>query len=259
MGFVEIKSTVNRSPLSSALWPPQAFSIGRSAALLAALVAVFILAALVGLASLVFLDHRQLSQLTQSSVSRLTPGVLGADVVQDLPALLLLLFALPAVAGRSLRELGLSWPRTRDLLYGVGGALAMFIVSEIAASLQMALFHIKITETAVQLFGTTNDPRLLAGMIFLAIILAPITEELIFRGFFFNALYRYMPAWLAIALSSIVFGLVHGLSACFPLACAGAVLAIVYYRSGSLTASMLTHALFNATSTTLLLATHGKG
>jgi len=253
---VENNVSVSGSQLSPALWPAEAFSIGRSAALFAALAVAFVIAAILAVVSIMVFDHHPIAQ---SSFSHLTVGVLGAITIQDVPPLVILLVALPVVAGRSLRALGLAWPRTRDFAYAAAGAIAMFTATEIAAAVQNAVLHTKVTETAVELFGTTTNPRLLAGMAVVAIVIAPFTEELTFRGFFFNALYRYMPAWVAIALSSIVFGLFHGLSACFPLACAGAVLAIVYYRSGSLTASMLTHALFNATSTALLLITHGKG
>jgi membrane protease YdiL (CAAX protease family) len=253
---VETKLLADRSPLSPGLWPSQAFSFGRSAALLAALVAAFAIALFLGVASVMLLDHHSLQQ---SSLSHLTVGVLGAIALQDVPVLLVILVALPVVAGRSLRALGLHWPQPRDLAYGLAGTVAMFLATQIAAVVQSALLHTKVTETSVELFSSTTDPRLLAGMVVVAVVIAPITEELVFRGFLFNALHRYFPVWIAIVLSSLMFGLLHGLTAWFPLGCAGAVLALVYYRSGSLTAAMLTHALFNATSTALLLATHGKG
>ena len=91
---------------------------------------------------------------------------------------------------------------------------------------------------------------------------APIFEELAFRGFIFNALLRYLPLWLAVVLSAAVFGLAHGVGqpgnsgALFPLAAGGAVLALVYYYSRSLTASMITHATFNLFTVVLVVAFH---
>ena len=93
----------------------------------------------------------------------------------------------------------------------------------------------------------------------LAVFIAPVVEELVFRGFVFNALLRYVNVGLAAAGSGIIFGLAHfDATAFFPLACAGVVLAFVYYRSGSLTASMLTHGGFNAVNVVLVLLTEGK-
>lgn len=42
------------------------------------------------------------------------------------------------------------------------------------------------------------------------VIFAPIAEEIIFRGFLFGKLKKYAPIWLAIVITSILFGLVHG-------------------------------------------------
>jgi len=78
-------------------------------------------------------------------------------------------------------------------------------------------------------------------------------EEFIFRGFLFNALLRYMPLWSAAVVSGLIFGISHGSPTAFlPLAASGVVLAYVYARSGSLTASMLTHALFNLVNVGLI-------
>jgi membrane protease YdiL (CAAX protease family) len=175
--------------------------------------------------------------------------------------LALMLFVLPRLAHRSLADLGLRRPRAADLAWGLAGAAAMFVVANLAGSLESALFHVKPDETQVhwlrELHGT-----LLGALVFLACICAPIFEELVFRGFVFNAILRYAPVWLAVVLSAALFGLAHGVGqpgnagALFPLAASGAVLALVYYYSRSLIASMITHATFNLTTVVLVLAFH---
>jgi len=78
-------------------------------------------------------------------------------------------------------------------------------------------------------------------------------EEFVYRGFLFNALLRYAPVWIAALVSGLLFGISHGsLSAFLPLAASGVVLAYVYQRSGSLTASMISHALFNLINVALI-------
>jgi membrane protease YdiL (CAAX protease family) len=100
---------------------------------------------------------------------------------------------------------------------------------------------------------------LIYGLIATAVFFAPFVEELIFRGFIFNALLRYVPVGIAAAVSGIIFGLAHfDRAAFFPLACGGVVLAIVYYRTGSLVSSMLTHGTFNAANVVLVLIAGGR-
>jgi hypothetical protein len=77
-------------------------------------------------------------------------------------------------------------------------------------------------------------------------LVAPFTEEIVFRGFIFGWLKAHLPTALALVFSGLIFGLAHGeLLLIIPLGCFGIVLAYVYHRSGSLFPGMLTHALFN--------------
>lgn len=42
------------------------------------------------------------------------------------------------------------------------------------------------------------------------VIMAPIVEEMTFRGFMYTRLKQGMPKWIAIIITSLVFGIVHG-------------------------------------------------
>lgn len=88
-----------------------------------------------------------------------------------------------------------------------------------------------------------------AQLAFAAIVVAPLAEELIFRGLLLQSLWRHTRlAWVAIAGSGFVFGLIHfpQPQAVLPLATMGIVLGYVRVRYRSLTACVLIHALFNA-------------
>lgn len=81
-----------------------------------------------------------------------------------------------------------------------------------------------------------------------AIIIAPLAEELFFRGLLLQTLWGYTGhAWPAIALSGVAFGLIHNQQPqdVLPLATMGAILGYVRVRYRSLPACMLIHALFN--------------
>jgi membrane protease YdiL (CAAX protease family) len=76
--------------------------------------------------------------------------------------------------------------------------------------------------------------------------IAPVVEELTFRGLGFSLLERYGQV-AAVLLVGIAFGLVHGLVGGLPiLAVFGVGLAWLRSRSGSVYPPILLHALFNA-------------
>ena len=77
-------------------------------------------------------------------------------------------------------------------------------------------------------------------------LLAPISEELTFRGLMLSRFNKAMPKWLGILISSVVFGLIHGqaLWFCYALLI-GVVFCLVAIRTGSILSSMMLHILFN--------------
>lgn len=76
-------------------------------------------------------------------------------------------------------------------------------------------------------------------------VLAPICEEILFRGLFANRLARYGERSGAL-VSAILFGLYHAnLEQFFYAFVLGILLAYVYYRSGSLIAPIALHMLLN--------------
>src|SRR5262249_42927693 len=90
-------------------------------------------------------------------------------------------------------------------------------------------------------------------------VLAPIVEELIFRGFGVTAVRSFVSAAATVLWVGIAFGVWHGLVVAFPaLAALGAILAIVRLRTRSVYPTMAMHALFNGT-TLILAVTVGVG
>ncbi len=80
-------------------------------------------------------------------------------------------------------------------------------------------------------------------------VITGITEELIFRGFVNSRLSRALPARSVILISSVIFGLAHGvLVAVVYSALLGLVFCLMYEKFHSVIPSILTHVAFNATS-----------
>lgn len=85
------------------------------------------------------------------------------------------------------------------------------------------------------------------------VILAPLVEEPIFRGFIIRGWLRFGALW-AILASGILFGLQHGqLADLFGLILVGLILGVVSWRSGSILPAIVIHSVFNLISFMFLL------
>jgi membrane protease YdiL (CAAX protease family) len=88
------------------------------------------------------------------------------------------------------------------------------------------------------------------------VMVAPIVEELTFRGLGYSVLARY-GRWVAIIGTGLAFALAHGLVDAFPLLAAfGFGLAYLRSRVDSVYPGMIVHGLFNAVA--LTVAVSGK-
>ena len=101
----------------------------------------------------------------------------------------------------------------------------------------------------------TSDSWLMVGMLVVfAVVVAPIFEELFFRGFAYPALKERLGVWKALVLVSAVFSLIHlhgpSIAPLFALAVA---LGLAYELTGSLLTPIIIHALFNAMNVAMLL------
>ena len=86
----------------------------------------------------------------------------------------------------------------------------------------------------------------LAANFAVVVFVAPVVEELAFRGLGFSVLARFGTA-AAIVLVGIAFGLAHGLVEALPLLVGfGAALAYLRARTGSVYPGMILHGFFNA-------------
>jgi membrane protease YdiL (CAAX protease family) len=104
-----------------------------------------------------------------------------------------------------------------------------------------------LTPDAVHSMSQTSQP-LLAGIVLVyAFTVAPVAEEIFFRGYLQNALSARMPTFLALAIQCVVFGLVHAYGALSTSAIIvlGVVLTAIYLWRKTLVAPTLVHAGIN--------------
>ena len=77
--------------------------------------------------------------------------------------------------------------------------------------------------------------------------MAGLGEEMLFRGFLQGALTDWLPWWLGLILTSVVFGLLHLITFTYAVLAAlmGAYLGLLYEATGNLLTPMVTHAAYN--------------
>lgn len=98
--------------------------------------------------------------------------------------------------------------------------------------------------------GRIEDPFRF-GMAFIAIVLlAPIVEELIFRGVLFNMLSKRHSIFFSLLVSGLFFGILH-FATFFPAAILGFVLGFIYHRTGNIRLSIAAHMFNNLVSFTM--------
>ncbi len=109
-------------------------------------------------------------------------------------------------------------------------------------------------QEAVTLFREGNDPVLLALMAFAAVVVAPICEEVVFRGYIYPVAKKFSGPRVAAVFSALVFAAAHGnVAALVPLFVFGLVLVAVYEKTGSIWAPVGVHFLFNASTVAIQL------
>ena len=136
-----------------------------------------------------------------------------------------------------------------------GGALSLF-VSFITAKVQPP-DHLPIQE----LFKYKNTAILFMAM---AVLIAPLVEETIFRGYLYPLMAKSFGVVPGIAVTGVLFGLMHGyqlgwtLSLVSTLIFVGVVFTFVRARTGTVFASFLLHLGYNSTiAVVTILGTHG--
>lgn len=154
----------------------------------------------------------------------------------------------PAVAGRS----HIPVLQGAILYVGIFPALAVLVVVQERLCQAVGL-EIKPQEIA-NLFITTDSRAVVALLTLFAVVVAPIFEEVLFRGLAYPVLKQRFGTGPALALVSGAFALIHfHLPSTVPLFALAGALALAYELTGSLLASITMHALFNATSVAMLL------
>lgn len=230
---------------------------------------ISVMAILVPLLSLLWLSVLGLSSVEKimetgqvSGVFQLLAIVLSATV----------LISYITILGPSKRDT--VWGKSQNMPWDIAlGSMTWLICFPLVIVLQQLIEIIlqwagisfpKNEQVAVEyLKMTTEFPWLFVSLAFLLILIVPVIEEILFRGFLQNWLKQKLGRGLAIFIASLIFAMFHFsisqgitnielLAALFVLSC---FLGFVYERQQSLWAPIGLHATFNAISIGAILLT----
>jgi membrane protease YdiL (CAAX protease family) len=117
----------------------------------------------------------------------------------------------------------------------------------LAWSLFLSLFGLRTQPALLPLFGGGIGGLLLA--LFTGGVIAPIAEEVFFRGFVFAGLHRRLGLRRAVVLNAILFALVHILPTSWPpIFVLGVLFALLYEQTGSIWPAVAVHGAINSIS-----------
>lgn len=208
-------------------------------------------AMLIALLFMLPLTYLALPWLLRSRWHLLILGV-GLEAASVLPAVALIARWRGA---RSLPQFGLrACPWRKCLLWGGGGGMALFGIVQLCG---MLLVWCGVPPSQQGILAETllskPNPGGLAAFFCAAVLVAPIWEEVFFRGLAYTACKRRFGVAAGAALSAVFFALLHSEPLYFriPIFLLGVCLALLYEFSGCLYVPMLAHAVANAISTLL--------
>jgi membrane protease YdiL (CAAX protease family) len=143
-------------------------------------------------------------------------------------------------------DLGLVWS-WRDLRIGLAfgfGGLALTIP---ASMVYVAIVGEDATSAVGDVFGGIRaGPALAALVLFIVVIIAPMCEEILYRGLLWGGIEKLAGRWVAFAVSTLLFAIAHFEFTRTPLLLVVAIpIAIARLYTGRLLASIVAHQVNN--------------
>ncbi len=210
---------------------------------------VFVAAFLSGVFFLCVQSGRRSDVIAANSTAMLATVVVALHVVRSRGQ--------DPVEAFGLRARGLAGPLLRS--FAVFFAFLPILVA-VRVGAQWLLEHVvggevDTSQEIVIRLATTTSPAMVVQIVVAAVLVAPVAEELFFRGLLYGAIRRRLSAGAAILVVGILFGAIHApLAVALPMCILGGLLCFVYEKTARLSVPIILHMVFNLFSTAVLLA-----
>jgi membrane protease YdiL (CAAX protease family) len=188
-------------------------------------------------------------------------GLPAVSVLENLAAYgaSLLLIALLVRWRRHMRlsSLGLRLPNWRWLLAGIPMAFAAFVLEDGGGLVGRVIFPTAAASNQCVGIRGSFGASLALALVSVAVI-APVSEEVIFRGFTFRYLHGRLPLWSSVLVSAVIFSAAHAgwqePTLFLPVFTTGVLLAYMYAKSGSIWPGVIVHMTLNIVATIAIFA-----
>lgn len=226
-----------------------------------------------------FVGNLVIAQVVVGTVVLAVMGVGSGQPIEGLPQIVATVAADVAFLGAMLvwltwkardwrRLVGITFGAkgVRDAAVGFGlGALLYIVVGVVVAvpllSIFRLLFGASVAAPEQIPGGLSINAKLLTA--FLALVLAPITEELFYRGIFYRSLRDRHGVLIGAVVSAVLFGASHVVDAPWRdvvflqtlMVFTGIGLALIYERRANLVADIAAHVAFNVIGIVIIFST----
>ncbi|MBR4944829.1 MAG: CPBP family intramembrane metalloprotease [Peptococcaceae bacterium] len=158
--------------------------------------------------------------------------------------------------GATLKQIGLRpFQDDRWFFWSMLWGMATFVIMLFVSAWMVKLYPQAEPQAATEMIMLAEGRWENWAVIFMVSILAPLSEELVFRGYIYHSIRIHKGVWISILATSLMFGAMHyDLFRILPLSIAGMFLNIVSVRSGSLWGSMIMHGVWNFMMVSMILA-----
>lgn len=142
----------------------------------------------------------------------------------------------------------------RQIAEGVLGFVAVLLPVFFAMLMTLPFRTIEVMHPFLRLIQERGVDERVASVALVAIVIAPLKEELMFRVVLQNGLVRWLGVHWGIGLTAVIFAAVHGFPDAVGILPLAVLLGVVYHRRRSVLAVIVLHAAFNAFNLIMLVA-----
>lgn len=184
------------------------------------------------------------------------PLAVFGQFISYIPGIYILLKLTPKFVNCSWEDVGLKKPTLKDITTGFIGAIVSLLIVGVIGFVLVKTTGIHMDDSA-KLLGSNPTIFQLIILAVVAVVGAPLFEELTFRGIVLNAVKERFGFWPSIIISGLVFSMAHlSIVNIIPLAIVGIILGLAYQRTKNLWTSITMHAVFNAAGISQLILMH---
>ncbi len=159
--------------------------------------------------------------------------------------------------GASLQQIGLRpFKKPIWFLWSVLFGIVIFFVMLLVSALMVSLFpQWAEPQAATELIMEAEGRWECFAVLLMVSVLAPISEELVFRGYIYHSFRAHRSMLLSVLTASLLFGIMHyDLFRLLPLTLVGVFLNLMAIRSDSLWGAMIVHGVWNFMTASIVLA-----